>query len=96
MLQVTDAAVSVFRKVLEQGDHEGDGIRLVPNEQPDGRTTVGIETIRQPQPSDEPTDAKGITVVVAPDLAPDLENSVLDAEETSTGADLFVRPQQQT
>ena len=96
MLQVTDAAVSVFRKVLEQGDREGDGIRLVPNEQPDGRMSVGIETIQQPQASDEPTEAKGLTVVVASDLASELENAVLDAEETSTGADLFVRPQQRS
>jgi Fe-S cluster assembly iron-binding protein IscA len=93
MLQVTDAAVNVFRKVLEQGNQEGDGIRLVQNEQPDGRMTVGVETIRQPDPSDEPTEANGLTVVVAQDLAADLENAVLDAAETSTGADLFVRPQ---
>lgn len=94
MLQVTDAAVSVFRKVLEQGSREGDSIRLVHNEQPDGRMTVGVETIREPDPSDEPTEAKGLTVVVAQDLAPDLQNAVLDAAETPTGADLFVRPQQ--
>ena len=93
MLQVTDAAVSVFKKVLEQGDHEGDGIRLVPNQQQDGGTAVGIEMIDEPAPSDEPTAAQGITVVVARDLAPDLDHAVLDAQETPTGADLFVRPQ---
>jgi Fe-S cluster assembly iron-binding protein IscA len=94
MLQVTDAAISVFRKVLEERDHEGEGIRLVQNEQADGRMTVGVEMIQEPAPSDEPADARGLTVVVSRDLAPDLENAVLDAEETSTGADLFVRPQQ--
>ena len=93
MLQVTDAAVTVFKKVLEQGDHEGDGIRLVPNQQPDGRMTVGVEMIEEPAPSDEPTTASGITVVVASDLARDLDGAVLDAKETPTGADLFVRPQ---
>lgn len=93
MLQVTDAAVSVFKKVLEQGDHEGDGIRLIPSPETDGRLTVGVEMIQQPAPSDEPTEARGITIVVASDLAPDLENAVLDAKETPTGADLFVRPQ---
>jgi Fe-S cluster assembly iron-binding protein IscA len=93
MLQVTDAAVSVFKKVLEQGDHEGDGIRLIPSQQSDGRLSVGVEMIREPAPSDEPTQARGITVVVAGDLAPDLDDAVLDAQETPTGADLFVRPQ---
>ena len=95
MLQVTDAAVSVFKKVLEQ-EERGGGIRLVPNPQPDGRTSVGVEPIREAGPNDEPTDARGLTVVVARDLAPELENAIVDAEETATGADLLVRPQQKT
>src|SRR5262245_28113770 len=95
MLQVTDKAVSVFKQVLEQGDADADGIRLVQNQQPDGRVTVGIEMIDKPAPSDEAAQARGLTIVVAKDLAPDLENAVLDAQETPTGADLFVRPQQQ-
>lgn len=94
MLQVTDKAVSVFKQVLEKGAPEADGIRLVQNQQPDGRVTVGIEMIDKPEPSDEAAQARGLTIVVAKDLAPDLENAVLDAEETPTGADLFVRPQQ--
>src|SRR5262245_22413020 len=93
MLQVTDRAVSVFKKVLENGDQEG--IRLVQNQQADGRMTVGVEMIREPAPSDEAAQARGLTVVVAKDLAPQLEDAVLDAEETPSGADLFVRPQQQ-
>jgi Fe-S cluster assembly iron-binding protein IscA len=96
MLQVTDAAVSVFKKVLEQEERGGGGIRLVPNPQPDGRTSVGVEPIREPGPNDEPTEARGLTIVVARDLAPELEDAVLDAEETATGADLLVRPQQKT
>ena len=96
MLQVTDAAVSVFKKVLEQDERGGEGIRLIPNQQPDGRTSVGVELITDPGPNDQPTEARGLTVVVARDLAPQLENAVLDAEETATGADLMVRPQQET
>ena len=94
MLQVTDAAVSVFKKILEQDERGGGGIRLVPNQPSGGRTSVGVELIREPGPNDEPTQARGLTVVVAKDLAPELENSVLDAEETATGADLLVRPQE--
>jgi Fe-S cluster assembly iron-binding protein IscA len=95
MLQVTDRAVSVFKQVLEQGDRQADGIRLVQNQQADGRMTVGVEMIDEPAPSDEAAQAQGLTIVVAKELAPDLENAVLDAEETPDGADLFVRPQQQ-
>jgi Fe-S cluster assembly iron-binding protein IscA len=96
MLQVTDRAVTVFKKVLEKGDNEAEGIRLVQNQQPDGRITVGVEMIREPAPSDEAAQARGLTIVVQKELAPDLADSVLDAEETPTGADLVVRPQQQT
>jgi Fe-S cluster assembly iron-binding protein IscA len=96
MLQVTDRAVSVFKKVLEKGDHEGDGIRLVENQQADGRVTVGVQMISEPAASDEAAQARGLTIVVAKELAPDLDNAVLDAEETPSGTDLFVRPQQQT
>jgi len=70
MLQVTDAAVSAFKKVLEHDERGGGGIRLVPNPQPDGRTSVGVEPIREPGPNDEPTEARGLTIVVARDLAP--------------------------
>ena len=94
MLQVTDRAVSVFKKVLEKGDDEAEGIRLVQNEQPDGSMTVGVEMIREPAPSDEAAEASGLTIVVQKELAPQLDDAVLDAEETPTGADLVVRPQQ--
>jgi Fe-S cluster assembly iron-binding protein IscA len=93
MLQVTDAAVSVFKKVLRQEPGGAEVIRLVPGRQADGRSSVGIEKITQPGPNDEPAEARGLTIVVAGDLAPDLEDQVLDAQETETGADLVVRPQ---
>jgi Fe-S cluster assembly iron-binding protein IscA len=95
MLQVTDRAVSVFKQVLEKGDPQAEGIRLVQNQQEDGRVTVGIEMIGEPAPSDQAAEARGLTIVVAKDLAPELDQAVLDAEETPSGADLFVRPQQQ-
>ena len=95
MLQVTDRAVSVFKQVLEKSDPQAEGIRLVQNQQEDGRVTVGIEMIGEPAPSDQAAEARGLTIVVAKDLAPELDQAVLDAEETPSGADLFVRPQQQ-
>ena len=96
MLQVTDAAVSVFRKVLRQDEGGADVIRLVPSQQADGRRSVGVEMITEAGPNDEPAQARGLTIVVAGELAPDLDNKVLDAQETETGADLMVRPQPKT
>lgn len=93
MLQVTEAAASVFRKFLDHSDTQGDAIRLVPDRQEDGQTGIGVQVVDQPGPEDEPTQTSGVTIVVAPELAPALDNAVLDARETDTGADLFVRSQ---
>jgi hypothetical protein len=38
----------------------------------------------------------GLTIAVARDLAAELEDVILDAEETAMGPDLLVRPQQKT
>lgn len=93
MLQVTEAAASVFQKFLDHSDAAGDAIRLVPDRLEDGQTGIGVQVIEQPQPEDEPTDGPGPTVVLSPELAPALDQAVLDARETDTGADLFVRAQ---
>jgi hypothetical protein len=48
MLQVPDAAVSVFKRVLEQVERGNGGVRVVPNPQPDGRTSVGSSRSERP------------------------------------------------
>ena len=98
MLKVTEKARSVFQKVVDS-DGGTEFIRLVPDLQPDGQQGIGIEAIDQPGPTDRatqtegPDDANGVIIVIAADLAPALDDAVLDARETDKGADLFVRPQ---
>ncbi len=98
MLKVTEKARSVFQKLVD-GVGETDVIRLVPEPHPDGQQGIGIEAIDQPGPTDRPTQSEGpedenaVVIVIAADLAPALDDAVLDARETDEGADLFVRPQ---
>jgi Fe-S cluster assembly iron-binding protein IscA len=93
MLQVTDTAVTVFRKILAQDNVQGSAIRLAPTVQDDGETGIQVQPIDQPAPTDRPTQAEGVEVVVASELAPALDEAVLDARETDRGADLFLREQ---
>jgi hypothetical protein len=98
MLKVTEKARSVFQKLVE-GAGGTEVIRLVPDPQPDGQQGIGIEAIEQPGPDDRATqtegseDANAVIIVIAAELAPALDDAVLDARETDEGADLFVRPQ---
>lgn len=96
MLQVTEAAASVFRRYLDRDDIAGDAIRLVPQQQPDGQTGIGVQAIQQPDPADQATESPSVRVVVAAELGPSLDAAILDARETDEGADLFVRDQATT
>ena len=93
MLEVTQAASSAFRTFLDRNDVEGTAIKLVAEHSADGETGIGVEPIDQPGPKDVATRSTGVVVVLAPEIAPSLDDAVLDARQTDTGADLFVRAQ---
>ena len=92
MLLVTDQAASVLRDILGRDDVEGNAIRLAPEVLQDGSTQIALQAIVEPRAADAPTQAEGVDVFVAPELASDLENSVIDAEREPTGDRLVVRP----
>ena len=93
MLEVTQKASEAFRTFLDRTDIKANAIKLVPERNPDGETGIGVQPIEQPGPNDVATSSAGVVVVVAAELAPVLDDAVLDARETETGADLFVRSQ---
>jgi Fe-S cluster assembly iron-binding protein IscA len=92
MLLVTDQAAAMFRDILARNDIEGNAIRLTPEIDADGAKRIAIMAIDEPDASDAPTQADGVDVYVAPDLAPDLEDSILDTEGDAGGTRLVVRP----
>jgi Fe-S cluster assembly iron-binding protein IscA len=92
MLFVTDQAAAMFRDILARNDVEGNAIRLTSEVGDDGAKRIAIMAIDAPDASDAPTQADGIDVFVAPELAPDLEDSILDTEGDAGGTRLIVRP----
>lgn len=99
MLQVTDAAVSIFKEALQQlGGSPAEqtpptAIRLEAGFAQDGQQAIRIKAVAGPQAGDAPTEASDLEVFVAPELATPLEFAVLDARETPQGAQVFLRDQ---
>jgi Fe-S cluster assembly iron-binding protein IscA len=90
MLQVTDAAVSVFKELLG-AEGAGQAIRIEPVQGPGGETAISFSAVREPREGDAPSQANDLEVYVAPELAPGLEDAVLDARATEGGSELFLR-----
>jgi Fe-S cluster assembly iron-binding protein IscA len=93
MLQVTEAAATVFKEILQREDVTGEAIRLAPVTDPAGEPDIALQTVEGPREGDAQTEATGVEVFVAEDLAQPLDAAVLDAEGTGEGARLVLRPQ---
>jgi Fe-S cluster assembly iron-binding protein IscA len=99
MLQVSDAAVSVLKQeILREGDplqedESKTAVRLQTAAASDGQQALSIQPVSGPLSGDAATEAEGLEVFVAPDIAAPLESAVLDARETPEGPQLFLREQ---
>ena len=93
MLQITDTAASAFRDILDREEVRGQAIRLVPERRSDGEGGISLEAINEPSPADAEAQAQGVRVVVAQELAPTLDDAVLDAKPTEQGTEFFIRSQ---
>jgi Fe-S cluster assembly iron-binding protein IscA len=86
MLQVTDRAASVFRSMLDREDVPGTAIRLTLESSAEpGTREIAFVAVDGPKVGDVETKATGVKVVVAPELVDQLDDAVLDAEESSEG-----------
>lgn len=93
MLQITEAAVSAFKEVMETEGSVGRAIRIALAPTPEGGSGIVFQAVDGPEPGDAPTEAKDIDFFVAPELARALDAAVLDARPTEGGTELFLRPQ---
>ncbi len=91
MLQVTDAAVSVFKEFL--ASTEGGAIRIEPVQGPGGETGITFTAVTQGRTGDAGAEATDLDVFVAPELASSLDDAILDARSTDRGPELFLRAQ---
>jgi Fe-S cluster assembly iron-binding protein IscA len=90
MLHVTDAAVTVFKEILDREDVTGSAIRRAAVEQPTGGSEIALQAVDGPREDDAPTEADGVDVFVDANLAVPLDTAVLDTEDTETGPKLVV------
>ena len=95
MLQVTQAAVSVLRQVIEHPEVPQNAVRIEPVQMPEGEQGIAFQPVNGPQQGDIESDAQGLDVFVAPELSAPLDHSILDARDTPDGTQIFVRPQEQ-
>jgi Fe-S cluster assembly iron-binding protein IscA len=95
VLQVTEAAVSVLRQVIERPEVPQTAIRIQPVQTPAGEAAISFQPVTSPNEGDVEGKAPGLDVFVAPELSDPLDEAVLDARETQEGTELFVRSQAQ-
>ena len=80
MLHCTPAATATLEAVRRDNDiPEGFAVRLFPAPAPGGEVALGIDFTADPQPGDDVTEQHGTTVMVAGDIAPQLDGLTLDA-----------------
>ena len=93
MLQVTEAAASILRQVVEAPEVPGSAVRIQPVQTPAGDSAISFQPVAGRTEGDAEGNATGLDVFVAPELSDPLDQAVLDARETQEGAELFLRPQ---
>jgi Fe-S cluster assembly iron-binding protein IscA len=93
MLQITDAAVSVFKAILSRDDVEGSAIRIEPVQGPAGETLITFEPVKEPREGDQTGQATDLEVFVAPEIADSLSTAILDVAQTDQGPGLVLRSQ---
>lgn len=95
MLQVTSSAASTLAGArANRGLPDHFGVRIFASASatatPDMKSAYQFGFVEEPQASDQVAETEGTRVFVAPEIAPLLENSVLDTEE-DTGR-LLLKP----
>jgi Fe-S cluster assembly iron-binding protein IscA len=93
MLQITENAASAFREILDREELSGNAIRIAPTRENDGQLGITLLAIDRPGPGDAATQAEGVEVVVAEELAPSLDEAILDVKRSDEGAEFFLRSQ---
>ena len=92
MLQVTRSAASTLAGArAQQGLPDHFGVRIFASATPDMKSALQFGFAAEPETDDLVAETEGTRVFVAPEVAPALENSVLDTEETGG---LILTPQQ--
>jgi iron-sulfur cluster assembly protein len=96
MLKVTNSAASALAAARDQqGLPDHVGVRIFASAaEPDSTSSYRFGFVDEPLENDQVTEAEGTRVFIAPEVAPSLDNSVLDLQEPD-GLVLMPRPNAQ-
>ena len=93
MLQVTARAATILKEARSQrGVPETFGLRVA---QPtsNSQSPVHLEFTEQPAPGDQVSEANGLRLFVAAEVAEPLDEQAIDAQGAEPGSDLVLREQ---
>lgn len=94
ILQVSTSAVSILEEARAAQDvPESFGVRLFTNADDNGQGVLALAFTDQPASGDEVTEQDGTEIYVAPELAGPLADQRLDVQDTPTGPQLMLVPQ---
>jgi Fe-S cluster assembly iron-binding protein IscA len=93
MLQVTARAATILKEARSQrGVPETFGLRVA---QPTSNSQSGVhlEFTEEPAPGDQVSEANGLRLFIAPEIAEPLTEQAIDAQGAEPGSDLVLREQ---
>ena len=94
MLQITQGAAALLTDLRRSQDvPDNYGIRVFPETSEPGEVTIGLGFAEAPAQGDQVTDADGLKVFVASELAAPLDETAIDVTEANGASRLVFRPQ---
>lgn len=93
MLKITSGAAAVLSDArASRGAPEEFGVRFYVVDSPAQGKALAFDFVESPEPQDEIAEEHGLPVYVAPELAPAVADSTLDAEREGGRNQLVLRP----
>lgn len=97
MLQVTHGAAALLTELRRTQDvPDTYGLRVFPEASNPGEVTIAIAFAEEPVQGDQVTEAEGLQVFVASELAGPLEDTAIDVTDANGDSRLVFRPQSET
>jgi len=97
VLEITQGAAALLTELRKGQDVPDDyGLRVFPETAEPGEVTIGLGFTDEPIAGDQVTEADGMKVFVAQELAAPLEDAAIDVTQENGTDQLVFRPKQQT
>lgn len=97
MLEITHGAAALLTEIRRGQDVPDDyGLRVFPEQSGPGELAIGLGFTDAPVAGDQVTEAEGMKVFVAEELAAPLDDAAIDVAQDNGAARLIFRPKEET